>query len=515
MVHDLLNKAALRNPNHVAVIHKGRSTTYKDLNENAEYVCSHLLRAGIQKGDRVLLLWDNGAEYVSIFFGILMAGGVVVPLNPTNTKESVRYSAFHSGASYAAVTDRAITLVIEWWEGKDIITDSPGRDGCIALETILECAEGGEKNRYASIPVWPDDLALILYTSGTTGNPKGVMLTHRNMEANTRSILGYLTLLPNDRTLAILPFYYSYGNSMLLTHVSAGATLIVENGFAFVKRALDTMRRQEVTGFSGVPSHYSILIHRSKFLESTWPSLRYMTCAGGGLPPAHVRKIRDALPQVELHLMYGQTEGAARLSSLSPDLVDEKAGSVGTGIPGIELRVVKKDGSEVGAGDVGELIARGENIMAGYLDDSAGTGEVLRNGWLYTGDLATVDEEGFIYIKGRAKEIIKSGGYRISPQQIEETLLQYPAVLECVVVGVPDEIMGEVIVAFVVWKPERREESAPIFSFAREKLPHYMVPGRIETIDTIPKTDSGKVQRYLLRESAIPIITKERTSASG
>jgi len=349
-------------------------------------------------------------------------------------------------------------------------------------------------------------LALLLYTSGTTGVPKAVMLSNENLNANTLSILEYLSLNSSDRTLAILPFYYSYGNSLLLTHIFAGATLVIENEFAYINKALSVMRDRNITGFSGVPSHYAMLIGRSRFLESNWPNLRYLTCAGGPLPIAHIQRIRSALPHVQLHVMYGQTEGAARLSNLDPLLVDRKVGSIGRGIPGVELRVVDNGGRDVEPGEIGEIIARGNNIMIGYLEDPAGTADVLRDGWLHTGDLATVDGERFIYIRGREKEFIKCGGYRIGPQQIEEVLLQHPSVQECGVTGTPDELMGEKILAFAVLQPEadRGITSEELFVFLRERLPSYMVPARIVTVDALPKTETGKVKRQVLREILPP-----------
>jgi acyl-coenzyme A synthetase/AMP-(fatty) acid ligase len=202
--------------------------------------------------------------------------------------------------------------------------------------------------------------------------------------------------------------------------------------------------------------------------------------------------------------MYGQTEGAARLSSLDPELVDRKIGSMGKGIPGVTLRVADKNRNDVRPGEVGEVVAKGENIMVGYLGDPAGTTEVLQGGWLHTGDLATVDEEGYIYIRGREKEFIKSGGYRISPQQVEEALLQHPSVGECAVVGLPDEILGEKVVAMVVFRQGHAASEAcgSLASFMRGKLPHYMVPQKIQPVDAIPKTDSGKVKRVYLKELA-------------
>ena len=504
MLQDIIKGACSRYANHPSIITKDREYSFQEMNDMAGSVSSFFRMAGLRRGDMVVILWDNSPEYAALFFGVLALGGTVVPLNPTNTMESVRFVAGNCGARFVAATERSLPYVTPWWDGPPIVSDVAGRDGIVFTRDIYNMNPGGIEGLEKGCP---DDLALVLYTSGTTGNPKGVMLTHRNLEANTDSILRYLGLGSSDRTLVVLPFYYSYGNSLLLTHFQTGACLVVENGFAFVNKCLDTMRTQKVTGFSGVPSHYSILLNRSIFLKSEWPDLRYMTCAGGGLSPAYIRKLREYLPKVQLHIMYGQTEGSARLSSLDPTLVDKKTGSIGNGIPGVILRVVDKEGIDIRAGEIGEIIASGANIMAGYLGDPETSRETVREGWLHTGDLATVDEEGYVYIKGRAKEFIKIGGYRISPMQIEEVLLQHPSVLECAVVGIAgDEFIEERVGAVIVFREGILENEAAaveaVMNFAREKLPLYMVPSRFFPIDSIPKTESGKVRRVLLREWA-------------
>ena len=496
-----LAESASREPERAALIIEDREISFRDFEQMSARVAAAFMDSGMRRGDRVLVLLANGPEYAAVFFGLLAVGGVIVPLNPNNTSESVQYVARNCQARFAVVGERAYPHIAEWWRGAPVFLGGPPRNGCLPLTEILSA---GTRRPIDAGPTHSDggrEPTLLLYTSGTTGKPKGVMLSRENLIANTKSILQYLRLNPSDRTLAILPFYYSYGNSLLLTHVFAGATLVIENGFAYVNKALSVMRERKVTGFSGVPSHYAMLIGRSKFLESDWPHLRYMTCAGGPLPVAHIRNIRRALPRVELHIMYGQTEGTARLSTLDPALVDSKVGSIGRGIPGVDLRVVGKDGRDVPPGEIGEIIARGENIMIGYLGDPGETAEVLQDGWLHTGDLATVDGEGFIFIRGREKEIIKSGGYRIGPQQIEDVILQHQWVLECCVIGTPDEILGEKVLAFVVFRPEADPgfPEEDLLNFLRGRLPAYMVPSRIVPIEAIPKTESGKVKRQEMR----------------
>jgi long-chain acyl-CoA synthetase len=499
MIQDLLLRIAASDPSQVAMVAGDRVLLYSDLERMARGAGSYFMKEGLHRGDKVIVLWENAPEYAALFFGILMAGGVVVPLNPSNYQENVRRIAGHCSAKFIVAASQALQHVSGWWKGGVVVTNSPGVGGTVDVASILF---GDSVDHVPVGESRPGDLALILYTSGTTGKPKGVMLTHSNLEANTRSILATLPIISGTKTLAVLPFYYSYGNSLLLTHVAAGGTLVVENQFAFVNKALATMRRHAVNGFSGVPSHFAILINRSNFLQQGFPDLQYMTCAGGGLPLPHIKVLRNMMPHVKLHLMYGQTEGAARLSALDSSLVDVKVGSVGKGIPGVELRVVDKGGEDVPSDTIGELIARGSNIMVGYLNDPEGTREVVRNGWLRTGDLASVDDEGYIFIRGRASEFIKCGGYRIGPQEVEGFILQHPSVLECAVVGAPDEILGERIVAIVVFRDTHSgpEAEETLLGHLRGGLPHYMVPKTVIRIDIIPKTDTGKTRRLELRD---------------
>ncbi len=276
------------------------------------------------------------------------------------------------------------------------------------------------------------------------------MISHKNLIANTSSIVEYLQLTPDDRMLVVLPFYYCYGLSLLHTHLRVGGSIVFNNAFIFLGGVLKSLIDYKCTGFAGVPSHFQILLRKSdSFKQTKFPDLKYVTQAGGKLAPIFIDEFREAHPDVRFVVMYGQTEATARLSWLPPEVYDRRKGSMGKGIPGVELKVVNEKGEPIKPGETGEVIARGDNIMMGYFADEEGTKNAIRNGWLYTGDLGTVDEDGYIYLTARSKEIIKVRGKRISPKEIEAVILALPEVIDCTIEGIEDEIEGEMLKATV------------------------------------------------------------------
>lgn len=323
-------------------------------------------------------------------------------------------------------------------------------------------------------------------------------MTHKNLCANTESIVQYLNLTSRDRICVTLPFFYCYGASLLHTHLRAGGSIVLSNNI-FLGGAIRDINAFSCTGFAGVPSTFQILINKTPFLREELPTIRYMMQAGGQLPNKYIRLIAETFPQKEFFVMYGATEATARLSYLPPTMVLTKLGSIGKGIPGVTLAVINEDGKPVHPGETGEIIARGDNIMKGYYGDPEGTQCVIKNGWLYTGDLATVDDDGYIYIIGRAKNIIKSGGYRISPNEIEEFICSLDDVNGCVVLGLSDEIMGEAVVAVVQpgdsSKASLKEE---ILAQCAQLLPSYKNPTAIYFVREFPLNASNKVDKQAL-----------------
>jgi acyl-CoA synthetase (AMP-forming)/AMP-acid ligase II len=347
-----------------------------------------------------------------------------------------------------------------------------------------------------------------MFTSGSTGKPRGVMVSHANIRANTHSINQYLGLTEKDRIMTVLPFHYCFGTSLLHTHLRVGGTLVLDPRFMYPEKVLQRMQETQCTGFAGVPSHYQVLLRKTSLRMKSFPHLRYVQQAGGHLAPAFLRELRAALPTTQIFVMYGQTEATARLSYLPPDLLERKLGSIGKGIPGVRLRVQNEAGKDVCPGEVGEIVAEGKNVTQGYWRAPAETAVSFRDNKLFTGDLATVDEDGFIFLVGRAKDFLKCGGKRISCKQLEQQLLECENLLETAVIGVPDDVLGEAVKAFVVPRPGSVAAQEQLRKFCKEHLPLQLVPREIVVVDGLPKSPAGKVLKEQLR-GAYPSVVKQ------
>ena len=503
LVH-LFLESANRYPDKAAIIHGERRISYQTLAQWVGAISALLVSEGLGSGDRVGVLVRNSPEYAAIYYGILAAGGAVVALNADTKFRDLSNWLKHSDSTWLFAesahpqfrqlqTELGNALrVVEVGE-KEPHSQTPGNFSFPELA-------GGSTSRINPVDgKGQEALAAIIYTSGTTGHPKGVMLSHANLYENTRSIIEYLGIGPDDRVMNILPFYYSYGNSVLHTHLAAGGSIVLENSLLYPHLVLERMAEEEVTGFSGVPATYSLLLNRTKLNEYDLSSLRYLTQAGGAMAPANIKRIREAIPHAAFFVMYGQTEATARLSYLPPDKLDDKTGSVGIAIPGVELGIFDQEGQAVAPGTVGEICARGANIMMGYWKDPEMTAAVMRNGWLRTGDLAHQDEDGYFYISGRSSEMIKSGAHRINPAEIEEVILELDGVEEAVAVGVKDELLGHVIKVVIVPAPDNVPDTRSVQAHCRKNMANFKIPKYIEFVSEIPKTASGKVQRYLLQ----------------
>ncbi|BHH86264.1 class I adenylate-forming enzyme family protein [Desulforhopalus sp. 52FAK] len=492
LIQSYLKEASLSKPDKTALVHGQEKVSYIELYNRSEKICQWLLRNNLKAGDRVGVLTDQACEYIASYFGVLHAGGVVVGLN-TQTS----HHALHS-----VLEDSGISIVLshkKFLKYSSVTEDAPY---VRLFETDIPALwQNSTVTEVQALPqLNTEDICQIIYTSGTTGTPKGIMLRHRNLFANTQSVIEYLELTEHDTVMAVLPFFYSYGNSVMLTHIAVGATLIVNQSFTYPNVILDQMADEKVTGFSGVPSSFAILLHRSAVRERSFPKLRYLTQAGAPMSPTLAAELSAVFKGVKIFIMYGQTEASSRLSYLPPELLKDKAGSIGKAIPGVTITVCRADGSATEPGELGEIVATGENIMAGYWQNPEETEKVLKNGRLWTGDLARIDKDGFLFIESRKSDMIKSGSHRIGPKEIEETIQQLPSVHEVAVVGRPDKILGEKIVAFVVLKEGCYTTDKEIIRQCRRNLPAFKVPHHVTFISDLPKTVSGKIQKTALQK---------------
>lgn len=508
LVHEFLEDSASRFPDKGAVFHLGTWRTYREIEEQANALAHLLSGLGAKKGDRVALCIENSPEYVATYYAILKAGGITVAVNTENTAADVGYIVRDCGARLFVTNQRQFAKIgpalaeggpverVLLWSAVRQGADTKAGAFVVPLPGSLE----GQPRQAPGRRLLGQDIASIVYTSGSTGQPRGAVLSHRNIVSNVRSIVEYLRLTSDDRIMVVLPFHYIYGKSLLNTHFAVGGSVVIDNRFVYPAAVLQTMREQSVTGLAGVPSTFTILLNRSLLKGQKFPSLRYVTQAGGAMAPAVQKEVAQAFAPARLFIMYGATEASARLSYLDPADLPRKWGSIGKAIPGVDLFVADETGRPLAAGQEGEIVARGPNIMQGYWGRPEETRRVLRNGLYFTGDIGTTDDEGFLFIVGRTWEMIKVGGNRVSAKEIEEALYEHPAVAEAAVIGVPDDLLGEVPKAFLVLKtgvsPCSEEH---IKEFLTGRLAPYKIPKSIEFRAGLPKNEAGKIQKRQLR----------------
>jgi len=464
------------------VVGPRETVSFKKLYEDSIKVASFLSNT-IGKDQKVILISPNSGFFIKAYLGILKSGNVCVPLNFDIEQSNLDY--------ISELTDCDTVFIAGSLQRKMKFDQSISCFNEQDLDQIIEV----QKPELFKTTIDENTLAEILFTSGSTGVPKGVMLSHQNMISNTNSIKANLKLSSEDRISVVLPFYYCYGLSLLHTHLKVGGSMVLNPSFMFLGSFIKDLKTYRCTGFSGVPSHFQILLKKSKsFKDTDFPDLRYVTQAGGKLHTVFIEEFVAAFPEIGFYVMYGQTEATARLSSLSPELVKTKLGSIGKGIPGVALKIVNENGEAVGVNEEGELLAYGDNIMLGYFKDELGSKDAVKNGWLHTGDIAKMDEDGFYYLIARKKEIIKVGGKRVSPKEIEAVILSLPEIIDCSISAVEDVLLGEAIHAIVVlnenndsdWMKER------ILKRCSEKLSVYKIPQKISFESAIKMSPSGK-----------------------
>jgi long-chain acyl-CoA synthetase len=474
-----------------ALLFDGAAMTYTEL-DDASARMARLLRAqGVQPGDRVGIMLPNVPEFAVAYYGALRAGGVVVPMNVLLKRREV---AFYLGDAEAA-------LVIAWHGFADEAQAGASEAGaeCLvvepdalvrrlaAIEPLPEVAERA-----------PDHTAVILYTSGTTGTPKGAELTHGNLRRNVQAVLHLFSLERDDVILGALPLFHSFGQTCALNAaVAQGASLVLMARF-FPSQALELIERHAVTVFEGVPTMYAALLNHPERERFDISSMRLCVSGGAALPVEVLRGFEDAFGSIVLE-GYGLSETSPVACFNHPDR-RRKPGSIGTPIAGVEMKAVDDAREVVPDGEVGEIAIRGHNVMKGYWRRPDATAQAIdADGWFYTGDMARVDEDGYFFIVDRKKELIIRGGYNVYPREIEELLYEHPAVLEAAVVGVPDPELGEEVGAAVALVSGARLTERELRDWVKREVAAYKYPRHVWFVDALPKGPTGKILKREVR----------------
>lgn len=472
-----------------------KTYTYGELRSAVATLGVRLEALDLPVGTTVALAGPNSFFWVVAYLAIMSAGLISVPMPATLTPDEFRSRLQWVGCRAA---------IFGGTEARR--HDLPADVIVLGEDTLLEPSSAKLAIREVDL----DQDAAYLFTSGTTGAPRVVRITHHNIQANTESILGYVGLNDRDRMLLVLPFSYVFGASLLHTHLRAGACLVNQPTFVYLESVVGKLVEQRCTAIAGVPSNFHALMRNSSFGSRALPDLRLIQQAGGRMSPAIIDEIRAAHPNAKLLVMYGQTEATARLSYLPPDDLDERNGSIGRGIPGVHLRVVDGDGRDVVPGQIGEIWATGANISPGYLFDDQRTAEKMPAGVLHTGDLATVDADGYIFVVDRVEDFIKSWGHRIASQDVETAVMELTEVISVAAVGVPHPVSGEAVAVAVVKRPDSDLDVNLVLAHCRSRLPKHMVPELVEFVEQLPLNSSGKVVKRDVRDRLYQLAT-ERT----
>jgi long-chain acyl-CoA synthetase len=488
----LLIASAQRDPDHVAIKLDDVELTYGALDGASAHIAGLLAAHGFQPGDRVGIMLPNVPYFPVVYYGVLRAGGIVVPMNVLLKKREVAYYLTDSGAK----------LVFAWHEFAQDAQAGAGEAGadCLLVQPgAFEQQVGAAEPETSVADTADDDTAVLLYTSGTTGQPKGAELTHANLTLNARGAADLFDLGSEAILLGALPLFHSFGQTCgMNATVSGGGTLTLLPRFDPGK-ALEIIQRDKVNVFQGVPTMYGAMLHLPERERYDVSTLRLCGSGGSAMPVELLRGFDEAFGCKILE-GYGLSESSPVASFNHPDR-ERKPGSVGTPIENVEMRIVDDDDHEVAQGEVGEIVIRGYNVMKGYWQRPEATAETIVDGWLHTGDMGRVDEDGYFYVVDRKKELIIRGGYNVYPREIEEVLYEHPAVREAAVVGMPHDEYGEEVGAAVVLKDGASATPDELRDYVKEQVAAYKYPRVVWLLDDLPKGPTGKI---LKREIAVP-----------
>ena len=503
---ELLNASASKHPNSTAIAFGQKKISYKMLDDLTSQIAAGLLNLGIKKQERVAIFLDNCPEFVISYYAILKAGAVVVPINYMFKMEEAKY-ILQDAAAVAVITSRtycdmAEELRLRVDSLKTIITTTKTKEGILNFISLRK----PDTSMLNKIQVKPDELAVVLYTSGTTGFPKGAMLTNSNLISNAYQSSRAIKANHRDSVICILPLFHSFAATVCMNlPLLIGAKIVIMKSLKPFKRILRAVRKNRVTIFVGIPSIYNILRNLKLPRIFDTPLVKFLNplrlcISGAAALPAETFIGFEKRFRTPLLEGYGLTE-ASPVVTLNPLRGKRKAGSIGISLSrDIELKIVDEKDNVVAVGEIGELLVKGPNVMQGYYKQKEATAETIKDGWLYTGDMAKFDEDGYLYIAGRKKEMVNVRGLNVYPREIEEVLYQNPKIKETAVIGIVDEHKGEVPKGFVVLKETETATEHEILQYLRERLAPYKIPKHIEFRASLPKNATGKILKRLLKD---------------
>jgi len=518
-VHGFLEESASMYPLHAATIFKDSTITYKELNDLSNRMAAWLVNWGLRKGDRVALLLPNMPQFVLAYYAILKAGGVVVALNPAYKLPELTFLLNDSGARLLIGLTSQSEILSELLAATQVealvttnVDDAFSMTFCLTLDQDPQSENGklmqilgtAWEQKVLLPEVGPDDGAVLQYSGGTTGTPKGAIGLHRNLSANTQQFSAWLHgMTPGcEVVMAAIPLFHVYGMVIAMSlGVSLAASLVLVPNPREVEEVLRNIEKYGVTLFPGVPSMYHTINHQPDVLAGKYNLKSIKACISGSAP-----LLKETKEQFERltggHLMegYGLSE-APTATHCNPMQGENRTGSIGLPLPDVDCRIISLEDnqSEMKPGEIGELQIRGPQIMAGYHNQPEETREALKDGWLHTGDIARMDEEGYFYIVDRKKEMIKVNGLQVWPREVEEVIAQHPAVKEVAAAGVPHEVRGETVKAWVVLRPEAALTLQELQVFCSTYLANYKIPTEMEIRSELPRTTVGKLLRRELQ----------------
>ena len=505
-----VRETATTQPGKIAYHFMGQDTSYAEFDASVSKFASALQDLGIEKGDHVAFLLGNTPHFLISLYATMRLGATAIPVNPIYTPDEISYIIHNSDAKAVIALDQLLPLVEQAAGTFSTVqnyiiceTDPATPEKMAALpnhvrnkvRSFTQLIAGGKMD-IEPVAVDENETAIILYTSGTTGSPKGAMLTHKNIYSNARDVADYLDFSGDDRVVATLPVFHVFALTVVVNApLIKGATIILIPRFS-PGDVFNTIKESKATIFAGVPTMYNFMNQFPNGRKEDFESVRIAISGGSSLQVALLHSFEEKF-DVRISEGYGLSE-ASPVTCFNPLDRDRIPGSIGTNIINVENKVVNELGEEVPDGEVGELIVRGPNVMKGYYKMPEETEVALRNGWLYTGDLARRDEDGYFYIVDRKKDLVIVGGYNVYPREVEEVLFEYRDIVEAAVIGVPDMDFGEAVHAFVVLKDGVEEDVEKLEAYCAARLAKYKVPKKFEFLDELPKNATGKILRRSL-----------------